>query len=185
VADGGNDHWYEPVVVPTGITWTDARDSAVRMGGYMATIASAQENAFVFGVIDSPEYWSGVANEHNWGPWLGGYQDPVDTPVPSENWRWVSGEPWNYTNWMRGEPNDTGQEAYLLFFSYRPYTGSDRAAVWNDELNGQIGQGREGFVRAFIVEYDSAIPEPCTLIVWSLLGASGVTLGWWRRKRAG
>jgi hypothetical protein len=32
----------------------------------------------------------------------------------------------------------------------------------------------------------SVVPEPCTLIVWSLLGASGVTLGWRRRrKRAG
>jgi hypothetical protein len=27
-----------------------------------------------------------------------------------------------------------------------------------------------------------AIPEPCTLLVWSLLGASG--LGWWRRRRS-
>ncbi len=32
----------------------------------------------------------------------------------------------------------------------------------------------------------TVIPEPCALIVWSLLGASGATLGRWRRrKRAG
>ena len=29
------------------------------------------------------------------------------------------------------------------------------------------------------------IPEPCTFIVWSLLGASGIGIGWLRRKRAG
>ncbi len=26
------------------------------------------------------------------------------------------------------------------------------------------------------------IPEPSTLIIWSLLGALGMTIGWWRRK---
>ncbi len=30
----------------------------------------------------------------------------------------------------------------------------------------------------------SPIPEPTALIVWSLLGALGVTIGWWRRRRA-
>ena len=29
-----------------------------------------------------------------------------------------------------------------------------------------------------------AIPEPSTLIIWSLLGTLGIGLGWWRRKRA-
>jgi hypothetical protein len=28
------------------------------------------------------------------------------------------------------------------------------------------------------------VPEPTTLIVWSLLGASGAAVGWWRRRRA-
>jgi hypothetical protein len=45
--------------------------------------------------------------------------------------------------------------------------------------------------RGFDLVFDSgiqspnltAIPEPRTLIVWSLLGASGVGIGWWRRRR--
>ena len=30
----------------------------------------------------------------------------------------------------------------------------------------------------------SPIPEPCTLIIWSLLGALAFTVGWWPRRRA-
>ena len=30
----------------------------------------------------------------------------------------------------------------------------------------------------------TVIPEPSTFIIWSLLGALGITVGWWRRKRA-
>jgi hypothetical protein len=30
----------------------------------------------------------------------------------------------------------------------------------------------------------NSIPEPISLGVWTLLGACGVTIGWWRRKRA-
>jgi mannitol-specific phosphotransferase system IIBC component len=28
------------------------------------------------------------------------------------------------------------------------------------------------------------IPEPSTFIIWSLLGALGITVGWWRRRRS-
>jgi len=31
---------------------------------------------------------------------------------------------------------------------------------------------------------NSTIPEPGSIIVWSLLGALGITAGWWRRRRA-
>lgn len=31
----------------------------------------------------------------------------------------------------------------------------------------------------------SIIPEPSTFIIWSLLGAVSITVGWWRRRRKG
>ena len=48
-------------------------------------------------------------------------------------------------------------------------------------MDGMEWNNNEG---AFVAEVkSSAIPEPSTLIVWSLLGASGVGIGWWRRRR--
>ena len=37
----------------------------------------------------------------------------------------------------------------------------------------------------FQVDASPVVPEPTALIVWALLGASGIGFGWWRRKRAG
>jgi len=193
----GNGHWYEAISVPGGvnsdgtywggIAWTAASDAAVLKGGYLATIASSEENSFVFSLVGySPDYWHRY-NGFSAGPWLGGYQDPPNTSDPSANWKWVSGEAWTFTNWGAGEPNDhQGQEESSLQFycwdlSALP-AGQYGAPLWNDATNYSSGA-----VRGYIVEYETApIPEPAAVIVWSLLGASGVTIGWSRRrKRAG
>ena len=57
----------------------------------------------------------------------------------------------------------------------------DETAIWTRALsNNEVAYLYNGGAGNPIV------PEPCTLIVWSLLGASGVTIGWSRRrKRAG
>jgi hypothetical protein len=34
-----------------------------------------------------------------------------------------------------------------------------------------------------IVEY-SSVPDPATLIIWSLLGSLGIGFGWWWRRKA-
>lgn len=34
------------------------------------------------------------------------------------------------------------------------------------------------------VEAGAAVPEPTTIIVWSLLGSLAIGLGWWRKRRA-
>jgi uncharacterized delta-60 repeat protein len=98
LADGGNGHWYR--FVSGSKTWTQARDEATAAGGYLATVTSAAENAFVNGFD-----YSSV------GFWLGGYQDrsSITYSEPAGGWRWVTSEPWSYTNWNAGDPNDAGR----------------------------------------------------------------------------
>ncbi len=123
VAAGGNDHFYQGVCTCTacdgsdGLTWTDAKAAAEAMGGYLATITSSAENDFAFTVIDTAGFW--YANPFNCsiGPWLGAFQpNPSDGGNDGATWDWVTGEPFVYTNWASGEPNNSGNVESLLEF---------------------------------------------------------------------
>ncbi len=143
-----NGHFYE-FVTASGISWTAARDAAVTrtlfgLQGYLTTVTSANENAFIFSKLVG-QGWMG-AN---------------DTAVEGD-WRWVTGPEtdtafWSgvgdgsavggeYNNWASGEPNQSGgNEDYAHFFS----TGT-----WNDfpESNNTIS--------GYIVEYGSMPGDP-------------------------
>src|SRR5262245_1130482 len=56
----GTGHWYEPVLVPNGITWPDAYAAAVSRGGYLCTATNASENSFVASLVDV-QYYSDVS----------------------------------------------------------------------------------------------------------------------------
>ncbi len=163
-----NGHFYEPVHTPTGISWTDANVAAVASGGYLATLTSAAENEFVFGLIaGAPDLWDHHHAETNLhGPWLGGYQIP-GSPEPDGGWTWVTGEPWVFTNWAAGggfqEPDDyLGNQQYVEYFRI----AGAMEPTWNDEHNVNSDPPSPGY----IVEY---IPEPATL---ALLAAGLGTL---------
>jgi hypothetical protein len=55
--------------------------------------------------------------------WLGGSQKP-DSPEPAGGWTWVTGEPFGFTNWSPGQPDNAGEEESLL----QMY----RNGLWND-----------------------------------------------------
>jgi hypothetical protein len=150
----GNGHFYEVVSVPGGISWTQASAAAVARGGYLATPTSAAENAFVFGLADAPLYWNQEPGGSDLGPWLGGYQTSDNGSTPNANWTWVTGEPWVFTNWFAGEPNNfTGAaENYLSFKCYG--SPNCRSSGWND-LPHQISQFGTAVV-AYVVEYDGS-----------------------------
>jgi hypothetical protein len=115
VQDGGNGHWYAADTVYR--TWASSQARAVSIGGHLATISGAAENAFVLTVRAA----FGVDR-----PWLGGYQDLTasDYSEPAGGWRWVDGTPWQYTHWGLGEPNNQGAEHWLHF--------GDNNGYWND-----------------------------------------------------
>jgi hypothetical protein len=163
VSQAGNGHYYEVVVVSSGIDWPVADQAAQNAGGHLATISSAAENAFVFSLITM--WWSG----YGIGPWLGGLQ-PSGSPEPSGNWQWVTGEPFQYTNWAPGQPdnytNCSPNEDRIHYFA-----SSDQ---WNDE--DQSSPWCFHIVPGYIVEYSTPpIPEYQINDVFSNLLVNGVT----------
>ncbi|MFM8817755.1 MAG: thrombospondin type 3 repeat-containing protein [Phycisphaerales bacterium] len=99
--DAGNGHWY--VVTDQYFqTWTEARDYAESMGGHLATMTSAAEQAFVRALVMAvAPAWEGEC-------WLGAWQDASapEFAEPSAGWRWVTGEPWSFTAWMPDRPDN-------------------------------------------------------------------------------
>jgi hypothetical protein len=148
----GNGHWYEAVYVSDGIRWDDAKLATENvngcLNGYLATSTSEAENNFIFSLISDPKFWfMGVwPAEYSFGPWLGGYQ--IDkTQEPAGNWQWVMGDPWSFTNWAEGEPNDNlGQEDYLHFFTNTNPGVLTPGPTWNDAPNTNL-------LRGYIVEW--------------------------------
>jgi hypothetical protein len=116
-----------PVMIP----WR-AQAAAAAKGGSLATITSPEENAFVFDLVDDdPAFWddSSPVNNHGIGPWLGGLQPPGSIG-PGGGWDWVTNEPWSYTNWGSGQPNEAGEltQDRLQFIGINTLIGP----YWND-----------------------------------------------------
>lgn len=138
-----NGHFYEVIPVPEGIDWSDANSAAMARGGYLATLTSPEENAFVYGLtLLSPGVWY-ASNEWMVGPWLGGADADAEG-----SWGWVTGESWGYTAWMGGQPDNWQNEDYLAFWAR-----SAAAATWNDSAGGAL-------MRGYVVEYSSDETPP-------------------------
>jgi Domain of unknown function (DUF4214)/Lectin C-type domain len=126
-----NDHWYKWTDSP--LLWTSARDYCAQRGGHLVTITSAEEQASV--------------TSHNGNGWLGG------TDEGSEGtWRWVTGEPFTYTNWQPGQPGGGIEENFL--FARQDVDGPEGA--WDDQRDwiGPNGEPHRPLVYTFTCEYE-------------------------------
>lgn len=158
VVRGGSEY---DVVAAEGITWSDAKAAAEAKGWHLATVTSADEDAFVSSLLPA----SPASRSHYW---LG-----ASDAATEGSWQWVTGEAWSYTHWWGGEPNNVGAEDYLAY----DYRGS---WAWNDAQNDL--QSAYAFVRGYVIERASSavVPLPATL---ALLGIGiAAAVGAVRRK---
>ncbi|QEG33510.1 hypothetical protein Pr1d_07740 [Bythopirellula goksoeyrii] len=91
------------------------------------------------------------------GPWLGGVQD-TKASGPASDWFWVTGEPFTFTNWHLGEPNDLFgnlEEDRIVFFASEGVSGN-RSNLWNDEWS------MRRINNYYVIEY---VPEPATYAI--------------------
>jgi hypothetical protein len=101
VEDGGNGHWYEVLQIPYQTDcWSTNLTLATSRGGYLCSITTGAENQFV-----SARVLPFAGNNAS----LGGYLD-----LASGSWKWVTGEPFGYTNWQIGEPGCCAPNEYWL-----------------------------------------------------------------------
>ena len=111
--------------IPGAVTWEEARAACEAMNGHLATLTSEQENEFVKGLFEERDY-----------PWLGGYADE------ERNWYWITGEPFEFTAWTRGQPDAGGEDKLNMF------TGKG----WNDADN--TARYISGGVKGYLCEWD-------------------------------
>ena len=122
-----NGHSYK-VLTSCG-SWTACQEAAIAEGGHLVTITSQAENAWLVKTFGgSTLYCIGFTDKDAEG-----------------TWQWVNGEEVTYTNWLTGEPNNSGNREHYAHINW------GQPGKWNDTtLNG--------FSKA-IIEKD---PPTCT-----------------------
>ena len=126
-------HTY--MVFDIGMTWHEAKEYCESLGGHLATITSQEEDDYIKNLFTE----KGSSEAY----WLGG------TCTGNERkWSWITGEKWNFTNWIEGEPNNymNRNENCLLYEKGRN--------GWNDFPNNADPTGIRIDEIGFICEWD-------------------------------
>jgi hypothetical protein len=135
-----NGHFYRPV--SSGTTYTNARAAALNttfkgQRGYLVTITTADEDAFVFNNVPQTNIWFALTDEAVEGQWRIDAGPEAGTLIKTSNGQFTGNLQGQYNNWAPGEPNNSGNEDYAV----TKWNGSQ----WNDLPNN--------FSCPYVIEY--------------------------------
>lgn len=108
-------HTYK--IYASSKTWEDTKIWCENNGGHLATVTSSQEQDAIFKLLE---------DYNNLNFYLGG-------SFTSGKWKWVTGEPFDYTKWASNQPDCAGRkENYIgLWGDVR----TEENLYWNDFTN--------------------------------------------------
>jgi hypothetical protein len=138
--NGVNGHFYKPV--STGTTYTNARAAAELttfkgQKGYLVTITSADEDAFIYNNVPQSQIWFALTDEASEARWIIDAGPEKGTLIKINNGQTNGNIPGQYNNWAPGEPNNSGNEDYAV----TKWNGTQ----WNDLPNN--------FNCPYVIEY--------------------------------
>lgn len=142
ILNPGNSHTY---YLLDKATWFESQAEAVSLGGNLAAINDAAENAWVYSTFSS-------IDGTDRGLWIG-----LNDAASEGAFVWVSGEPVTYTNWAVGEPNNANGEEHYVHIESPAFDGP----AWNDRAGSSFntGSGRWGVVEV--------VPEPSAFFLFA------------------
>ena len=133
-APDGTKHRYQ---IFKGVrTWIEAKLFCEVLGGHLATLTTPEENDFVNNFMQDSGYitaYFGLSDEARKG-----------------NWEWVTGEPFEYKNWSRFEPNRGIHRGALERYGMFLHKHTD--GTWNDSHFYEDSKADPGC--SFICEWD-------------------------------
>ena len=140
--NGVNGHFYKPVT--TGATYTAARAASLLstfkgQTGYLVTITSASENAFIFANVPQQNVWFAATDEVIDGTWVIDAGPEKGIVMKTANGQLNGNIAGVYNNWAGGEPNGSNHsEDYAV----AKWNG---ATTWNDLNNN--------WANPYVIEY--------------------------------
>jgi len=133
--NGTNGHFYRPITATNDrTTYTNARARSLLttfkgQTGYLVTITSADEDAFIFANVPATNVWFAATDEVVDGRWVIDAGPEKGTVMKTQNGQLNGNIAGVYNNWAAGEPNGAnGSENYAV----AKWNG---AASWNDLSN--------------------------------------------------
>lgn len=135
-----NGHFYRPI--STGNTYTGARAASLLttfkgQTGYLVTITSADEDAFIYNNVPQSQIWFALTDESSEGQWRIDAGPENGTLIKTSNGQTAGNIVGQYNNWAGGEPNNSGNEDYAV----TKWNGTQ----WNDLPNS--------FSCPYVIEY--------------------------------
>jgi len=171
IQNPANNHYY---FLLGSDTWTASQVQAASLGGNLVTINDAAENAWVVSTFLN---YGGI----NRDLWIG-----LSDAASEGTFKWVSGEPFTYSNWEPGQP-DNGQGIYPVENYVHIYGGTSTEHLpgwipgqWND-LQNLAGYSSNSGIFHELSGVVEVVPEPSVNLL--IIGAGSLTI-WFRTRRS-